>query len=204
MAKSFSLQDLLLGEPVNLRFVTRFSALPKTHDETVAEHSYFVALYSMIIGEHLEREGIDINFRRLLSYAIVHDLDEALTGDFIRTFKYSSDSLRNEIMKATKVIMKKLSDKYNIDKTYWEDSKETSTIEGKIVMIADFLSVLSFVFQELRAGNGSFLSVGGDIEKYYRQFDKEEFEPFRDILNQAKMLIRDNITLGKAHLNLGV
>src|SRR5438132_7865233 len=88
-----------LSNERNLGKVIRFSADTRIKDETVAEHSYHVALYSMILADLEQQFGNKVNKERLMKAALIHDLEECLTGDIIYDFKHSNEKLAEEIKK---------------------------------------------------------------------------------------------------------
>jgi len=49
--------------------------------ETIAEHSFGVALVAMLLVDELRREGETVDGERVLRMALVHDAPEARTGD---------------------------------------------------------------------------------------------------------------------------
>lgn len=73
----------------NLDKIIRFNTMTRLKDETVAEHSFHAAFYAMILADLEIRAGNKVNVEKVLRGAIVHDMEEALTGDVIHSFKYS-------------------------------------------------------------------------------------------------------------------
>lgn len=63
-----------------LSFVPRWQIAPRFRTQTVAEHSYFVALYTMQLLQHKTnwREYMHV---AAISHALQHDVAEARTGD---------------------------------------------------------------------------------------------------------------------------
>jgi 5'-deoxynucleotidase YfbR-like HD superfamily hydrolase len=61
-----------------LAFVERWNVAPRLHRQSVAEHSYFVALYAFEITVALGRHAI---LGDILPLALCHDLGEIVTGD---------------------------------------------------------------------------------------------------------------------------
>lgn len=68
-----------------LSHVKRWAILPHTTPQSVADHSYYVALYTSAICEilnippHIERDA--------LKHALVHDMEEVFTNDLPSPFK---------------------------------------------------------------------------------------------------------------------
>lgn len=64
--------------------IPRWSVIWTQNKDTLASHSYFVAMYALIIADLFEWEG---NRAELLEYALLHDIDEIVTGDIVSPVK---------------------------------------------------------------------------------------------------------------------
>src|ERR687893_497474 len=53
--------------------------------ESVAAHSYGVALTAMLLADEVRARGVELDVGRVLRIAVLHDLAEARTGDMPRT-----------------------------------------------------------------------------------------------------------------------
>lgn len=62
-----------------LGFVERWNVAPRLHRQSVAEHSYFVAMNVSTIAKYLDLP--EWQRLELLEYALRHDLAEVVTGD---------------------------------------------------------------------------------------------------------------------------
>src|SRR5215207_6666461 len=74
--------------------------------ESVAAHSYGVALTAMLLADECAARGVAVDAGRVLRIALLHDLQETRTGDMPRTdADYESRaSLEARIVKAADVI----------------------------------------------------------------------------------------------------
>ena len=134
-----NIKELLIGKVVRLRYVNRFSTCRIMKSETVAEHSYFVILYALMICEWYNLNGTGVDTGNVLIRATVHDLEEAATGDVPRSFKYSDESLRqhlNEVaLEGLRSVVNNLWDKKSLAGKIvecWQTAKDDS-VEGKIL-----------------------------------------------------------------------
>lgn len=156
----FNVREALCGVPINLRWVRRFSTSRCHHPENVAEHSYYVCFYSWMLAQvAISRECMDERescqlMRVTLEKAVLHDVEECRTGDIHRPFKYSHSALKQALDSAAEIAMEQITERLFIQdelgenfKSVWRFAKDHS-LEGRIVRLADFLSVLSFVMQE--------------------------------------------------------
>lgn len=91
--------------------VTRFSSIPVTFSETTTTHSYWVTLYSLMIWQVLEAHGWKgglPDLGEVLRYAVSHDAPESVTGDVVRTLKYSSRAMKKAVDEAEVVLVERL------------------------------------------------------------------------------------------------
>lgn len=186
--------QMLVGAPVRLRYVHRFSSCRVGARETVAEHSFYTALYSLVIGEWVvANTDKPVDFGVLLRKAILHDCEEAVTGDINRIFKHFSNELAEAINTAAFKAFDKTwarvlnKDARNHLRRWWVYSKEEGN-EGDIVAFADYLSVLSYVVSEIRSSNWTMREhthgrVG--MDQYHKIFLHERFAYLRPLVDQA-------------------
>src|SRR5687768_11560563 len=73
--------------------IKRYHTTPMFAQESVAEHSHFVAMITRIICYALERAGFRVDTLRAVDLAMIHDYEEAFSGDIISTFKHSEPEL---------------------------------------------------------------------------------------------------------------
>lgn len=188
-----NLTEMLDGELTKLRNVVRFSNSTRIKDESVAEHSYFTAYYAMMLARALSvKEGVKIDMGKVLEAALLHDIDEAMSGDFVRHFKYMDADLKSHIETATEKLMQHAFEPmFMCDNTYlsqklnhiWKTAKDVSTLEGDIVAFADFLSVLSYVMNEIDCGNLKLVRQLDDMQEYANSFYKRKFIAYEEVLS---------------------
>ncbi len=152
--------EAMNGTTRRLSHVLRYSSLPVQRSENVAEHSFYVAFYGYLIA--LDIEPMSHNGRKkvdpymVMEKAMLHDFSEAISGDIIRSFKHGTPGLKEIIDQADDVNMAKIADKYGVSGPYihtmWKLAKDGS-LEGKIVMFADFLSMIAYCREEHLLGN---------------------------------------------------
>lgn len=190
-------KESLCGSICRLRYVIRWSNCRRTHDESVAEHVHFTTYYAMLIANYLQsEEGENIDYQRLYESAITHDDEEALTGDIPRSFKHSTFSVRVEINQASRTAHNKLIDSLDLSPSVrrhmsvrWKGAKDVECLEGQIVAFADFLSVLSYLYQEMEAGNTGVLEDRDTFLAYYEGFRSQKFERIRKVVAAVGLLV---------------
>lgn len=192
---NLNIEEMLCGDPVRLRYVNRYSTCRVNHKETVAEHSYFVGLYASMIGLWCTRQGINVAWSLLMVRAMVHDMEEACSGDWPRHFKHSDDELAANLDRVAKIAITRMSTRLVGENprstiiTLWEQAKD-DTLEGKITAFADFLSVLSYVAQEHMSGNVFAMEHVQHLDQYYEGFKSTDFDILRPLVDQAGEFLR--------------
>lgn len=193
-----NLPGLLLGSPSRLKNIVRFSNSHRIQDESVAEHSFSTALYCLVIGEELREGGLNIDVEMAVVRALIHDIEESHSGDFIRTFKHSSKELAGAIEKASEQFARKLFKEmspecHDMLFQRWRDAKDAS-MEGKLVEFADFLSVVSYVLREVRMGNKALLSENAEsMGEYANRFQLPRYDFLRPYVREAATMLFQEI-----------
>lgn len=189
---NLNIEQLLFGDTNRVRHVIRFGTCHRVRDENVAEHSYFTAFYAMMIGRALDISSGEM--AELLQRALIHDIEEAESGDFSRPFKYSSKELKAALdVAAWNSMAKILNPVVGVNEVLdltrmWRRSKEGNT--GAILDFADFLSVLGYVAGEIRASNRTMRFHCKDMTRYYERFSGKRFDFLRPWIDQADNILR--------------
>lgn len=102
--------------------------------ETVSEHSFEVAIYSLILSISIDNEELDIG--RILVYSLLHDMAEAITGDIPRPKKESGDIERE------KMILLNMVEELGLDKILGRKNILSDTLEMRIVHLSDNIATL--------------------------------------------------------------
>ncbi len=174
-----------------LGFIKRCSTTPVVKSYSVAEHSYYVALYSMVISRILGFKG-DRFLRVMYEKALVHDLDECIVGDVIFTTHYNNPSFEKELALTREKKLRELL--CNVSSSIlsceimdlWNSSK--NGMEGEIVKFADRLELMFYCLVEKRLGN-SF--VGNIFYNCYDTIEKMKVFKFRKIKDLVNNLLRE-------------
>jgi len=193
---------MLIGMPTRLRYVNRFSTCRVIKQESVAEHCFFVALYSLIISKWVAdncKNLAPLNVQEILARALLHDLDEAATGDVPRFFKYSDPALKTHLDEVAAEGV------YQIAKKLWDNAgaigwivfswraAKNDTPEGRILEFADFLSVLSYSWEEVRQSNIIMKEHLTDMVGYYQRFTTKDFNFLRPLVEEARTVLFEEI-----------
>lgn len=153
MADWKKLLDASSGDIRRLSHVVRYSSIPVCVSENVAEHSYFVSLYALMIHQVMRPENTEL-IGAIVVHALLHDVAEAKTGDVVRTFKYSSEALKREIDFAEEKIIEGfdvcIKQAYSVSTSL---SRGNEDYVKKVVKAADFLSLQQYMVREYKRGN---------------------------------------------------
>lgn len=155
--ESFSqkLQKMFLaatGDVRRLDDVTRFSSVPVVVHELVSTHQYWVSLYAALIHSTIRPDDKHL-MGRIMVKAATHDLIEGWTGDFVRTFKYSSRKLRSAISEAEANLLTSLP--LELQRLCDDEKDEEHEYIEAVVKVADFMSLHQYMVREVMRGNKS-------------------------------------------------
>jgi len=149
-----------------LRYIDRCSNLPHIKPYSVAQHSFYLALYAMVFA-HLENERLEgyyYNLELVLQKALVHDLEECETGDILYPlhdenpdFKERLDYIREKCVKEK--IFEELPEITGLKlKEAWLTAKDDSP-EGQLVACMDKFEILIYAVTEIEIGNQAFRGI---------------------------------------------
>jgi 5'-deoxynucleotidase YfbR-like HD superfamily hydrolase len=164
------LKAMLCGSVKRLAHVYRYSSLPVSRRENVAEHTAFVALFCLVIAKDLEdNSDVTVDRSKLLTSALLHDLDESLSGDFLRSVKLGVPGLKPLLDKACEGFLRSISTQLGVDlTTEWSHAKDSS-LEGQILEVADLLGVASYLFEEFSSGNHHIFYILSELDEYLKK-----------------------------------
>jgi len=152
----------------NLKFIQRYSITPRITNETVAEHSFFVATYVMELYNDYK---FDLN--KAVQMAIIHDFAESFIGDITLSTKTMCPDLVEAVSNAEKEVMFQNFPSF-IYELYREYEQRTS-VESLIVKLADTMQVKQYAGNEIELGNNSitmrsiFSRAVDDIDLFERK-----------------------------------
>ena len=144
-------------------YIKRFGTLPMIQDESVAGHSYNVAMLAMLIADYEKSDKINMDavFRK----ALLHDFEESILSDIPHSIKHRYKDGR--LAKLLKEIVPDLIDEElfkelpdYMRKKYSEAAKGSKEgTEGEIVEAADAMDTTLTSLRELKLGNQYFERV---------------------------------------------
>lgn len=151
--KSFLIKDH--ADIKRLDYVTRYNSIPSIYHESVSQHSYWVTLYALMLHQHIF-SGKDPEIElHICKMGMIHDIGECLTGDVVRTFKYSSPELKRVIDESEEMMMTKYMP-MSIKRIIGESQpvqKDDAKYVKDIIKAADFISLFHYMNREYNRGN---------------------------------------------------
>jgi 5'-deoxynucleotidase len=127
----------------------------------VLEHTAFVAIYAMYLQR---KHGGDLG--KILTKALVHDMEETITGDIPNPTKYASVNIKHELDMMSRAAMHNICNEFFDKEIYdqWDLSKSDTT-EGNIVAISDAAASVYKIQQEVLTGNRSLMKFIPNVRK---------------------------------------
>ncbi len=167
-----------------LSSIDRCSNTPHLKPYPVAVHSYYLALFAMMFAdmenkrlEKYDTRGRYYDTSEVVKRALLHDLEESETGDFLFPIHNMSPELRRILEKVRRycvdnIVFKELPS--GVRDHYirlWKNSKD-ETIEGRLIAAMDKFEILIFAIRELDMGNTLFR----DMYESAKEILKRDFD----------------------------
>jgi 5'-deoxynucleotidase YfbR-like HD superfamily hydrolase len=122
--------DFSVREIMRLSNIKRWGIVEMARSQSVAEHSYNVAMISLAIASEIEVPWAEVSRSEILYWALLHDVPEVVTGDIPTSLKGYLDVESME---------RELCPKYKS----FEDSIK-GTLAKTVVKAADYIEALQF------------------------------------------------------------
>lgn len=56
--------------------------MKRNDTDTIAAHTFGVGIISYFLAKYLQQEGVEVDIKKVLEFALLHDTGESVTGDF--------------------------------------------------------------------------------------------------------------------------
>src|SRR4051812_6951401 len=124
--------------------------------ESVAAHSYGVAVAAMLLADEVVARGVEVNLERVLRVALLHDWAEVRVGDMPRTaIEYFGVEARKRAERSAFMDIVGGLDGGGVNEKYnalHEDYEERASLEARLVKAADVIDLLVQALAFERAG----------------------------------------------------
>lgn len=138
-----------------MSFMKRFNNEMHFHDENVAEHSFYVSVFAMMLCDEL---AVSANMRRIIiEKAIIHDIHEVVISDVPHNVKMIEPSILK--------FYTNYESKYNayhfasLVRLYDSLVLHDRQVCDEVVTLADILSVIQYAQLEVSLGNKKFEKI---------------------------------------------
>jgi Predicted hydrolases of HD superfamily len=155
--------------------------------ESVAAHSYGVAVVSMLLADELSSRGVEVNVERLLRIALLHDWAEARVGDMPRTASeyFGADARRRAERAAFDDMVHACGER--LEKLYsglHEDYEQRDSFEARLVKAADVIDLLLQTLAFERAGARGLDEFWEGVGERHMQLEGAAQEVIGEIIKQ--------------------
>lgn len=152
----------------DLAFVPRWTITRNIRSRNVAEHSFFVALWALRIAEYAEMELKEQLY--LVRLALVHDVEEVITGDIPSPFKSALNSY-------TKIAVDKLDHQLFERPSDFTNEYAIQITVANILKFCDHLEAAMVIAEERSMGNKTLEGVFHELlDKMKDSVDKLPFD----------------------------
>lgn len=157
---------------------TRHSWTSTGRKESVAEHSWRLALMALLLEDEFPK--VDIN--KMIRMCLIHDIGEAVTGDipsFLKT-KEDSDVEEQAVQGLLDTLPQPQREKFHI---LFQEMDEKQTVEAKLYKALDKLEA---VVQHNEADISTWLPLEYDLQQTYGQ-KEASFHPRTEALRNTAL-----------------
>jgi 5'-deoxynucleotidase YfbR-like HD superfamily hydrolase len=174
----------------DLAHVVRFNNRPQHFPESVAEHSFYVAYITLILCSLLDKRRVKIDRQKALAMSLIHDAEEAFSGDILNPFKHFNEKVYRAIRDVNREMVGEIFTQLPPDLkkeiiSLWNSENAGQSTEAQIVKVADKLQLLSKCFEEITAGNS-----------YFEEIYKEQLSLLKKLNLPWWKKIRDDVLAG--------
>ncbi len=157
--------------------------VPITLCETVAEHIFEVSSIALMLSQRLISSDIQIDVSKVLSMSIIHDWAEAITGDIPKSLsKYFPSNIKENI--EMMILSDMLKDEADELRKVFSEYLERTSIEARIVKLADYLSTILQGHRYMTAGYNVNDIVNNSMSEALRIVEKGELSVLKPLIEE--------------------
>lgn len=176
-------EELLHSDYRKLKFINRFSGQFLVKNETDVDHVWeMISMALYLVPKWNESLNYKLDLQNIIYRIVVHDLDESVTSDIPRTFKYHNPAFTEAVKNTVNDIM---SERFNPSIiSDIKSAKDFYNEEGLVVSILDVVQVsLKYADEIMNCGNNSIKHelLGFNIEVLNKLINKLEKSKFHDL-----------------------
>lgn len=165
----------------NLSYISRYATVPRIKNESVAEHSFYVA--SIVMKLH---EIYIFDMHKAVAMAVMHDWTESWIDDTTALVKRQFPEIAAAVKNAEYDIA---NDHFNNEVySLWYDLNNKKTIESLIVHLADVIQCSQYAKNEIKLGNNGYMQDVLNISELRIQDLMEELHDYKRNKFESKRL----------------
>jgi putative hydrolase of HD superfamily len=150
--------------------------------ESVAAHSFGVAVTAMTLADELQTRGVSVDTERLLRMALLHDWAEARVGDMPKTATtyFASEVRKRAETAAFADVVRGAGGANSLYRELYDEYEQRKSLEARLVKAADVIDLLVQVLALERAG-------ARGLEEFWEVMEAGDFQlegPAQEILNE--------------------
>jgi len=133
--------------------------VPPSDSETVAAHSYEVAVLALALGGRLRGSGLAVDLEKVLKMALLHDIVESVTGDVVEAVKERVPNLREVEAEALRELgMEEYAG-------LLEELRSGGSAEAYLVEVCDNLATLLQAVRYVNRGYAQVLELAESVRR---------------------------------------
>jgi len=173
-----------------------YSGFKRNEADSVAAHSFSVALFSYLLAKQLEKNGWKLDPDRVLKIALLHDVGETITGDIGTYAKDLARGVFEDVEKnAFGLLIRNMPNKQELI-VYFEEYIKLATIESQIVKFADALD--AFV-QGFNTPSANINDLDSTVKYVVKR--KIQDKKLSELFHRALTLIKERkVSVYKGHI----
>lgn len=169
-----------IKEVERIKNVTRTAWTSEGKQESVAEHSWRLAMLALVLTPHIP----EVNFSKVINMCLVHDLGEAYEGDISATIPIDQDEkLINEEKDLLKLINNLPEPSREMILSLWKEYNEATSVEAKI---AKSLDKMETIIQHNQGKNPS------DFDYAFNITYGTEYVTINETINKLRKIIDED------------
>ncbi|NNJ29254.1 HD domain-containing protein [Lacrimispora defluvii] len=167
-----------LGILENLKCNTRHNWTTNGRQESVAEHSWRLAVLAML----MEDDFPELDMNKVIRMCLIHDWGEAVTGDIPAFIKTEADEEKES--DAIETLLKNLPE--TISSGFLTMFKEMSDLTSDEAILVKALDKTETLIQHNEAGSGTWLPLEYDLNLTYGNEVCGHFEKTRQLRDKVR------------------
>lgn len=155
--------------------------------ESVAAHSFGVAVTAMLIADEVLAQGVVIDVEKVLRIALLHDWAEARVGDMPRTATqyFGADARKHAETAAFRDLTEPLDREDALYRNLYREYEERNSLEARVVKAADIIDLLVEALALERAG-------GRGLDEFWQIAENPQLQlegPAQEIVDELLRLL---------------